>query len=781
MLIPIGQESDTVRRIPWVTIAIMGLCVIIYIFNAGAISEFEEKLFKIYNEIFDYYLSHPYLELDEELKKTFMITEEMEEIIRTMSVDKYNTAPGESEIEEEQTYLDNLVDELNFTKKHIPFYKFGFVPKKKTFVGLIGHMFLHAGWLHLLGNLLYLYLLGPFIEDSWGEPTYAVFYLGTGILAALAFATHYPNSGVPIVGASGAISGVMGGFLIRHWHARIRYFYMFSILIRGTFTAPAWVMLPIGFIMELINANIMNSIAPEGGGGVAHWAHVWGFVFGIIGALLIKFHKIEEKFVTPKHESDTAYVNKSLVAYEEAMQMMADGDKEKAYAILMDTARADTSSQDVIEALWNIATEMGRTGEVAPLLARLIEREIRQARLEAALLHFKLLRSKVPEMRFSTHTKIKIFEQSINVKDVNEAKALLNELINEVNLASPPGLVMELSIAALKFDLNFDQSIAARVVGLALQHPEIPGNRKESLKQQLNEISKQKKDASIKVDDSYDYGFSQPNSKGDIGGVSSSSSVSGASSMVVPLVPTAPITPSTPQKQARAVTPSQSQPPPIPQEPIIPIKPQEPTIPITTSQSQTSPHSYEPIIPINSNEPKIPGQPGEPVTSVRSEPPAEDMYIPPSPSGPRKSFRVTEAVPLGVKGGKITLKIKNMGERILALEKIKAMAVVKISPPGERPFLLIDLFVDDPGVPTTPTVQEAVIRTLRLLSTNFNPQKFVASTQGPLEAFKIFTSALLKLSKAKPFPDMESVQLKKVASYHSINEYEDSLLSASGT
>lgn len=773
MLIPIGQESDTVRRIPWVTIAIMGLCVIIYIFNAGAINEFEEKLFKIYSEIFNYYLSHPYLELNEELKKTFMITEEMEEIIRTMSDDKYNTAPGESEIEEEQAYLDNLVDELNFTKKHIPFYKFGFVPKKKTFVGLIGHMFLHAGWLHLLGNLLYLYLLGPFIEDSWGKPTYAVFYLGTGILAALAFAIHYPNSGVPIVGASGAISGVMGGFLLRHWHARIRYFYMFSILIRGTFTAPAWVMLPIGFIIELINANIMDSIAPEGGGGVAHWAHVWGFVFGIIGALLIKFLKIEEKFVTPKLESDTAYVNKSLVAYEEAMQMMADGDKEKAYAILMDAAKEGTSNQDVIEALWNIAAEMGRIGEVAPLLARLIEREIQQAQLEAALSHFRQLRSKVPDMSFSTHTKIKIFEQSVNVKDVNEAKALLNELIKEVNLASPPGLVMALSIAALKFDLNFNQSIATKVVELALQHPEIPKEMKESLKQQLYAIPKQKKDVPIKVD-SYDYDFSQSDSEGDIGGVSSSSSVSGTSSMFVPLVPMTPITLSEPQEPAIPVTPSQSQPPPIPQEPTIPINPQEPEIPPITQEpiipmesipSQPPPIPIEPVIPIDPQEPTIPLTPSQSQT-----PPPE----------PRKSFRVTKAVPLGVKGGKITLKIKNMGQRIFALEKIKAIAVVKISPPGERPFLLIDLFVDDPGAPTAPTAQEAVIRTLRLLSTNFNPQKFVASTQGPLEAFKIFTSALLKLSKAKPFPDMESVQLKKVASYRSIKDYEDSLLSAAG-
>jgi membrane associated rhomboid family serine protease len=760
MLIPIGQESNTVRRVPWVTFAIMGLCVIIHIFNMSAISEFEDKLFSIYSEIYDYYTSHPYLELTNELKKTFLITEEKEEILKSMNADKSSPAYTEEQREEEQAYLDNLVEELNYTKENLPFFKFGLVPKKKTFVGLIGHMFLHVGWLHLLGNLLYLYLLGPFVEDAWGKPAYAVFYLGTGMLAALVFALHYPDSGVPMVGASGAISGVMGGFLIRYWHARIRYFYMFSILVRGTFTAPAWVMLPVGFIMELISASIVDSITPGGGGGVAHWAHVWGFIFGIAGAFLIKFLKIEEKFVAPKVEAQTTYVNKGFVAYEEAMQVLAAGDKEKAFAILMDAAREDSSNQDVIEALWNTALDMGRIDEVTPFLSRLIEREVQQARWEEALSHYRQLRFQVPDTRFSTHTKIKIFQQSINANDREEATSLFKELINEVNLASPPGLVMEFCTAALKFDLNFDQSLAGKVVELALQHPEIPQERKESLKQQLYTIPKQKKDAPIKVGSQYDYDFPGLGSNRDMDGISGAGSVSGVGSLIVPPVPTTPKPPLAPQEPLIPVTPFQSQPPPILQEPEIPLLTREPPIPITSPQTQFPPIFEGPTIPI------IPQEPEKP--------------IPPPPPAPRKSIRVTEGVPLGIKGGKIALSIKNMGQRVFALEKIKMIAVVKISPPGERPFLLIDLFVDDPGAPNTPTAQPAVIRTLRLLSTNFNPQKFVAGDQGPLEAFKIFTSSLLRLSKAKPFPDLESVQLKKVTGYRSINEYEDSLLCGGG-
>jgi len=856
---------------PWVTIGIMGLCVIIYIFSIGPISKFDDQKNSISSEIHEYYISHPYLELDQAIKKEFFITEELGEVIESLAGDKYSEGHDEAQREEEQAYLDDLVEKLNQTTKSHPFFKFGFVPNNKTFTGLIGHMFLHVGWLHLLGNLLYLYVMGPFIEDTWGKPVYGVFYMITGILAAMAFAMHYPNSGVPMIGASGAISAVMGGFLIRHWHARIRYFYLFGFRIRGTFTAPAWAMLPVGFVMELVNANIMDSIAP-GGGGVAHWAHVWGFIFGIAGAFAIKFLKIEKKFVAPIVEAQSTFVNKGFVAYEEAMQELSVGNKDIAFAILMDAAREDPSNQDVIESLWNTALDLGRMGEVKPFLTRLIEREVQQARLEEALSHYRLLRAQVPDARFSTHTKIKIFEQSINARDHAEANSLFKELINEVNLASPPGLVMEFCLAALKFDLDFDQSIAGKVVELARQHPEIPAERKESLKQQLYTIPKQKKDAPIKVDSPYDYSIAEADSKVDMGSVIGAGSVSGASSLIVPPVSTNPIIPSAPQEPAAAaanlqgqpppifeeptipidlqepgippitlepaipITPSQSQPPPIfagsaaaidLQEPELPPIIQEPPIPITPFQSQPPPLPIEPVIPADFQEPEIPlmkeeptiapspqesttasppplAQPPPPpppiepilptmtneapipileeevVPSAPPEPAGEEIFVPPPPPAPRRSIRVTEGVPLGVKGGKIALNIENMGQRAFALGKIKVIAVVKITHPGERPFLLIDLFVDDPGAPNASIPQEAFIRTLRLLSTNFNPQKFVAGGQGPLEAFKIFTSSLLRLSKAKPFPDLESVQLKKVASFPSIKEYEDSFLGAGG-
>lgn len=819
LIFPIGQESDKVRRVPWATLVIIGLCIIVHIFNFGAISRADDELVGIYQEIFEYYLTHPYLELDEEFKKDFFIPEELEELLETYN--QSNSEPDEYEIEEEQEQLDLLVEHLKKAKKDHPHYKWGYIPNNKTFFGLIAHMFAHAGWMHLLGNLLYLYVMGPFIEDTWGRPAYILFYLVTGMLTAQAFSLHYPTSGVPMIGASGAISAVMGGFLVRHWHAKIRYFYWlwFGFWFRfGTFSAPAWLMLPVGFLMDFINAKIMDSVA-AGGSGVAHWAHVWGFIFGMAGAFVIKFLKIEQKFVAPKVEAQTTYVNKSHVSYEEAMKMLDSGDKDQAYAMLWDTAKEDPTNKEVIETLWNLSQDMGRTGEVAPLLTRLVEKEVQQDEMDLALFHFNHLRDKVPDVRISVQTKIILFEQAVNAKDAKMAKSLFSEITNEINLMSPPGLLLNFCNAVMKFDLNFDQSNAPQVIELAMQHPDIPEERKESLKKQLYETPKQSVDAPIKVNSQYNEDFSQLSdphaiSIGDIDNTSSSSS------FIVPPVPVAPTTPKsstgtlkppvpesglqitsneheipvitqdskiTPAQQEplKPETPTYSQPPPIPREPTIPtiphesemspitpdstitLPPQEPTIPITPTAAQPPPFSQDTPIPV---------KPEKPVISMNPGSPPADMYSPPPPPLPRKSLRVTKAVPLGVKEGKIVLNVENVGKRIFILEKIKAIAVVKISPPGERPFLLIDLLVDDPTAPTDLTTQQGIIRSLRLLSTTFNPKKFVPQAQSPLEAFKTFTSALLKMSGANPLPNPDSVQLRKIAGFPSLQAYEESVL-----
>ncbi|MBD0334610.1 MAG: rhomboid family intramembrane serine protease [Cyanobacteria bacterium Co-bin13] len=152
---------------------------------------------------------------------------------------------------------------------------------------LISSQFLHGGFLHLGGNMLYLWVFGNNIEDQLGPVRFTVFYLGCGILAGLSQWIFAPTSIVPTVGASGAIAGVMGAYILRFPKARIQTLlplFIFFTVIR----VPAILFLGFWFVQQALYGLL--SLGPDvnmGSGGVAYWAHAGGFVFGIIlGPLL---------------------------------------------------------------------------------------------------------------------------------------------------------------------------------------------------------------------------------------------------------------------------------------------------------------------------------------------------------------------------------------------------------------------------------------------------------------------------------------------------------------
>jgi membrane associated rhomboid family serine protease len=143
---------------------------------------------------------------------------------------------------------------------------------------LLTSMFLHGSWMHLLGNMWFLWLFGDNVEDSMTRPRFTAFYLLCGLAAALAQVIAGPASGIPMVGASGAISGVMGAYLVLY--PRVRVFALLPIGFLLTSVAlPAWVML-----VYWVGLQILSGVASIGqtGGGVAFWAHVGGFVAGIV-------------------------------------------------------------------------------------------------------------------------------------------------------------------------------------------------------------------------------------------------------------------------------------------------------------------------------------------------------------------------------------------------------------------------------------------------------------------------------------------------------------------
>ena len=155
----------------------------------------------------------------------------------------------------------------------------------QRWITILTAMFMHGGWLHIIGNMVFLKAFGPEIEDAMGRLRYLTFYLLSGIAASLAQIALMTDSTVPNLGASGAIAGVMGAFLITYPRDRIKALLVFFIFIRVTFI-PAGLLIGFWFLIQIFSQ--VGAVANVQAGGVAYAAHVGGFIFGAISARLFE-------------------------------------------------------------------------------------------------------------------------------------------------------------------------------------------------------------------------------------------------------------------------------------------------------------------------------------------------------------------------------------------------------------------------------------------------------------------------------------------------------------
>src|SRR5919197_2957796 len=166
---------------------------------------------------------------------------------------------------------------------------YGLVPAAFSWVAVFTSMFLHGGFMHVAGNMLYLWIFGDNVEDRMGHGRFLVFYLLCGVAAALAQTITAPDSVVPMVGASGAIAGVMGAYFVLYPRSRIvtliPLFFFFQVV-----EVPAIRFLGIWFVMQFLSGvgSIVTSVSGGSMGGIAFWAHVAGFVAGISGVVVFR-------------------------------------------------------------------------------------------------------------------------------------------------------------------------------------------------------------------------------------------------------------------------------------------------------------------------------------------------------------------------------------------------------------------------------------------------------------------------------------------------------------
>jgi membrane associated rhomboid family serine protease len=254
VVIPVHDINPT-RRTPWVTYALIAINVIVFLFTPAARGGLSggTSLSDVCSQeaFFEQYGAVP----DE------MVDNKAQQIVPNGTVGVGPNGPG------------CVVGPPAYTK--IPV------------LSVLTAMFLHGGWLHLLGNMLFLWVFGNNVEDRLGRLRYLLFYLFSGYVAAYGFALAFPHSAEPLIGASGAIAGVLGAYLVLWPRARVWSLvpFLFFIPLR----LPAWIVLGLWFVLQWLYSS---GLGVSQGSGVAYLAHVFGFLVGVLLALPLRRRRI---------------------------------------------------------------------------------------------------------------------------------------------------------------------------------------------------------------------------------------------------------------------------------------------------------------------------------------------------------------------------------------------------------------------------------------------------------------------------------------------------------
>jgi membrane associated rhomboid family serine protease len=438
MILPLTHERMTVQRLPWVTIGIIAANLAAFLATWPIAIHDYARSEEIYQELETYAADHPEV-LEEDCER----------------------CPLNGEF---QALLGKLEE---VQSQHI-FSRLGYVPARPSAAGLFGSLFLHAGWMHLLGNMYLLWLCGCSIEDLWGRPIYAVVYLLGGAGAALAHAAFQPESNAHLVGASGAIAALMGIFCVRCWNTNIRFFYWFFLTLFGTFTAPAWIMLILWLTKELFYAFVFADSST-----VAFWAHVGGFSFGVVIAFGMKLTRFEESVIAPALDRKTNLVAKTP-RFQSALEHFERGDYQRAVSELTLAIRESRDDPDLYHLLGRSYQELGRPIDAARFLRQELAIHIRRRELELVASIYEEIRQVNPDLDFTAKELLAVASALMATGLEGEAVDLYKNLMAT---APEPLLRLRAGIALAEFHEREGRrrqglSLLDEVAPLAAAHPE---------------------------------------------------------------------------------------------------------------------------------------------------------------------------------------------------------------------------------------------------------------------------------------------------------------------
>jgi membrane associated rhomboid family serine protease len=355
----------TARRWPVVTLSLIAINTLVFLFTMTAMNNENPELSEVKSHILILAALHPELALKPESQRLVdgfkQSHPEQWKYVQDPFRDVIDPYDAKIKMMEDAATLQGEMDSLNeqYVKLSASSIadQYAFVPANPRPIAYLTANFLHGGWLHLIGNMWFLWLAGFVLEDVWGRWLYSVFYLIAGAAALQFYAWTNPGSITPTLGASGAVAALMGAFLVRFPKMKIEmmwvlYFSIFRWMRTGNpfrfwrFQAAAYWLLPLWLIMEILFGTLFGSMS-----GVAHWAHVGGFLFGALAALAIQHSGLEKQANRAIEEQVSWSADPEL---DQASGMMEHGQLSEALIILTNYVAAKPNSLDA----WNLLRQI---------------------------------------------------------------------------------------------------------------------------------------------------------------------------------------------------------------------------------------------------------------------------------------------------------------------------------------------------------------------------------------------------------------------------------------
>lgn len=409
-LFPISHESQIIRRIPYITISIISICFLLQIYSTFQIKKDKEHLQFALNNLRDYYSAHSN-------KLTF--PDVFSQFISSQEWAKEH--PSSELTTKEELEFNRLILEFLTIRENTLYYKYGYIPGRWDFT-IITSIFFHGGWLHLIFNMWFLWLAATVIEDLWGRIPFLIFYIFSGVVASLTHHLVFSELKQPLIGASGAIAGIMGAFLVKFFNTKINMFYLYFITFyprHGTFQARAYIML----ILWLLQQFLYAFLDPRGELGIGFWAHIGGFLFGSSAAFLLKKSSIEQTYLLSKTEAATSFYQNPL--FSEALKLYDSANYQEAQAKLELLLSTDPNHIEAQMLMFQIANKKLDTAIATKYLSLVIENYIKKNEISAAADLYREYQSQYFPAELSSPSVLKLATYLKNNDELDMALTLL--------------------------------------------------------------------------------------------------------------------------------------------------------------------------------------------------------------------------------------------------------------------------------------------------------------------------------------------------------------------